>query len=317
MPEQPAQADALAQQPEPAKAEPSSADRQQQGKATAGDDDPAPWESDGNDAPDWVSAPQPVADLLADKIEASAQQQGNAEPVNQSVADEDREAQQHSKPEELSQIEERSETEESKALASAQPLAEAKPLTEAPPPVEQSVANEPAGVQPGSATESRDSGQVAHDPTRLVHPEDNPARWPDTDRDADPVFWWQVTLHKLGLSGMTKTLFAHSQWAGFEEGRFTLVISDNYRKLMNETHIERLMAVLGEFLPGVTGLDYQFGVAEKTPQAWFDRLHNAAYKMAVTALSDDPFVRSLVTHYAGDLQTDTVKPAHSPLPSVS
>ena len=116
---------------------------------------------------------------------------------------------------------------------------------------------------------------------------------------------------------MTKTLFAHSTWAGFENGRLQLIISDNYRKLMNETHIERLMAVLGEFLPGVTGLDYQFGVAEKTRQAWFDRLHHAAYDMAVTALHDDPFVQSLVSRYDGDLQADTVKPAYSPLPSVS
>ena len=158
---------------------------------------------------------------------------------------------------------------------------------------------------------------VNHDPNQLIHPETNPARWPDTDLEADPVFWWQVTLHKLGLSGMTKTLFAHSTWAGYDNGRLQLIISDNYRKLMNETHIERLMAVLGDFLPGVTGLDYQFGVAEKTPQAWFDRLHHAAYDMAVTALHDDPFVQSLVSRYDGDLQADTVKPAYSPLPSVS
>jgi DNA polymerase-3 subunit gamma/tau len=86
---------------------------------------------------------------------------------------------------------------------------------------------------------------------------------------------------------------------------------------MNETHIERIMAVVGEFLPGVTGIDYQFGVAEKTPQAWLDRLHNAAYGMALEALNQDPFVQSLVRNYAGDLQTDTVKPIYSPLPSVS
>jgi DNA polymerase-3 subunit gamma/tau len=317
IPEQTAQVDAPAEQPEPAPLEPSGPAESPQGQATDDDDDLAPWESDGSEAPDWELAPQPVADLLADKVRASAEHRVKSEPVNQSKIEEDPDPVQHSEPEAHTEIEERSEMVESSGTEEPTELTSPEPLTEAPSPVEQSAANEPAGVHPGSIPEIRDHETVTHDPNRLVHPEDNPARWPDTDREADPAFWWQVTLHKLGLSGMTKTLFAHSQWAGFEDGRFKLVISDNYRKLMNETHIERLMAVLGEFLPGVTGLDYQFGVAEKTPQAWFDRLHNAAYKMAVTALSDDPFVQSLVTHYAGDLQTDTVKPAHSPLPSVS
>ncbi|WP_028669891.1 DNA polymerase III subunit gamma/tau [Saccharospirillum impatiens] len=243
----------------------------------SGEDELAPWEGSDDDA-DWAPAPHAVADLLAEQP------------------------------------------------ATAEPAAVPEPVAEKPTPKpEETVPAEPQSPAPVSETEAslvadsrqsvEPSSPVAHDPNQLIHPETNPARWPDTDRQADPVFWWQVTLHKLGLSGMTKTLFAHSTWAGFENSRLQLIISDNYRKLMNETHIERLMAVLGDFLPGVTGLDYQFGVAEKTPQAWFDRLHNAAYDMAVAALHQDPFVQSLVSRYDGNLQADTVKAAYSPLPS--
>ncbi|WP_394169206.1 DNA polymerase III subunit gamma/tau [Saccharospirillum alexandrii] len=253
------------------------------------EEDRAPWEGD-DDETDWAPAPRPVADLLADQPAARPQAPIDApEPVAEA---------------------------ENAAPARPSPLdalAHAEVMDPEPSP-----ASEPeAAPTPKAAEPVQSQVPVNHDPNQLIHPETNPARWPDTDLEADPVFWWQVTLHKLGLSGMTKTLFAHSTWAGYDNGRLQLIISDNYRKLMNETHIERLMAVLGDFLPGVTGLDYQFGVAEKTPQAWFDRLHHAAYEMAVTALHDDPFVQSLVSRYDGDLQTDTVKPAYSPLPSVS
>lgn len=275
------------------------------------DDDPAPWEDVDEVNVDREPAPRPVDEVLADQALVTppppVKEPGTEAAVPQTAA--------HSQPKPVEapvQTEEAGQVATAVQDALAQAPAESSPHSEPLTP-EQSESPE----QPESPAEPKPRVEVAHDPSQLIHPETNPARWPDIDREADPVFWWQVTLHKLGLSGMTKTLFAHSTWAGFDNGRLQLVISDNYRKLMNETHIERLMAVLSDFLPGVTGLDYQFGVAEQTPQAWFDRLHNAAYDMAVSALNQDPFVQSLVSRYEGNLQADTVKPAYSPLPSVS
>ncbi|MEX1214297.1 DNA polymerase III subunit gamma/tau [Saccharospirillum sp.] len=274
------------------------------------DDDPAPWEDVHENIADREPAPRPVADVLADQAVVTP-----PAPVNDPVPAAAPQTPAPSQPEPVEApvqadtvVQTDSAVEGSVAKAPAEPSPHSEPVTPEP---------SKSPVQPESPAEPEPRADVAHNPNQLIHPDTNPARWPDIDRAADPVFWWQVTLHKLGLSGMTKTLFAHSIWAGFEDGRLQLVISDNYRKLMNETHIERLMAVLGNFLPGVTGLDYQFGVAEQTPQAWFDRMHNAAYDMAVTALHQDPFVQSLVSRYDGNLQTDTVKPAYSPLPSVS
>lgn len=274
---------------------------------SAHDNDPAPWEDADEDNADEEPAPRAVADVLADQALATSPAPV-AEP--ESVAVQPEAAPSRPTPVEAPVQAEAVAATTDKAAAESPEAEEARS--------ELSPNNAPVATsQPESPEPTAPLATVAHDPNQLIHPETNPARWPDTDREADPVFWWQVTLHKLGLSGMTKTLFAHSTWAGFEDSRLQLVISDNYRKLMNETHIERLMAVLGNFLPGVSGLDYQFGVAEQTPQAWFDRMHNAAYDMAVTALHQDPFVQSLVSRYDGNLQTDTVKPAYSPLPSVS
>ena len=254
--------------------------------ATDNSDDLPPWEN----AEDIGAGPKPASPKpVADVLQASTLADPSVDDAETGGAESDGRVKENTA----------SEPAAADGLPVKQPAAEAESETA---PISRPSSREPDG---------------AHDSGRLIHPQDNPARWPDTDRVADPLFWWQVTLHKLGLSGMTKTLFAHSEWVGFESGHLQLTISENYRKLMNETHIERIMAVVGEFLPGVTGIDYQFGVAEKTPQAWLDRLHNAAYGMALEALNQDPFVQSLVRNYAGDLQTDTVKPIYSPLPSVS
>lgn len=143
----------------------------------------------------------------------------------------------------------------------------------------------------------------------------NPARWPEVDFQADPRHWWQVTLYKLGLSGMTRTLFAHSQWQGYAQGRAQLLIATNYRKLMNDTHSQRLREALAGVLPDFQGFDYEFGAPEQTPQAWLDQLNRAAWEQAVTDLQEDRFIQSLVSDFSAELRTDTVQPRFNPLPT--
>lgn len=141
------------------------------------------------------------------------------------------------------------------------------------------------------------------------------ATWPETDREADPVFWWQVTLHRLGLSGMTRTLFAHSQWAGYENGCLSLVISPNYRKIMNDSHQAYLLQAIGEWLPGCQTLSYEFGAVDKTPQLWLDKLVQKANDQAFRHLSADPFVETLVKDFNGQLIQESAVPNNSPIPS--
>ncbi len=142
-----------------------------------------------------------------------------------------------------------------------------------------------------------------------------PAQWPELDREGNPKHWWQVTLHKLGLTGMTKTVFAHSEWLSFQDGRLTLLISTNYRNVMNETQVQRLREALVKELPELVGIDTRFGAAERTPQLWLDQLNHAAWEQAVAELQQDRFVQTLVSDFAAELQTDTVKPVHNPLPT--
>lgn len=139
--------------------------------------------------------------------------------------------------------------------------------------------------------------------------------WPELDFEGDPKHWWQVTLHKLGLSGMTKTVFAHSEWQGYRDGRVTLLISMNYRNVMNETQVMRLREALVHELPDLTAIDTEFGAAERTPQLWLDQLNHAAWEKAVAELQQDDFIRQLTSDFSAELQTDTVKPVHNPLPT--
>lgn len=191
---------------------------------------------------------------------------------------------------------------------------------------EPAVADEPT-PEPEHEPELADAPEPAPEPAMAAQPEPTaapaadaaeqagPASWPEVDLEANPKHWWQVTLYKLGLNGMTRTLFAHSEWQGYADGRLQLLIATNYRKLMNDTHCQRLQQALATVLPDFRGFDYEFGAAERTPQAWLDQLNHAAWERAVNELQEDRFVQSLVSDFAGELRTDTVQPRYNPLPT--
>jgi len=141
------------------------------------------------------------------------------------------------------------------------------------------------------------------------------AKWPDTSLEQNPLFWWQVTLHRLGLKGMTKTLFAHSQWVDFDGTTLKLVISPNYRKIMTDSHIERILQVIPQWLPGCRLLSYEFGVAELTPQLWVEQLVQAAKDKAYQHLQQDSFVSELVAQYHAELRQESAEPNQSPIPT--
>lgn len=141
------------------------------------------------------------------------------------------------------------------------------------------------------------------------------AQWPEVNRDEDPVHWWQVTLHRLGLKGMTKTLFANSEWVGFDGKTLTLNISVNYRKIMNPSHQEKLLQVIGKWLEGCQQLAFDFSAVEKTPQIWVDQLVQQAKDQAYDYLQKDSFISALVADYNAELVQDSAATNHNPIPS--
>ncbi|MDX1343019.1 MAG: DNA polymerase III subunit gamma/tau [Reinekea sp.] len=141
------------------------------------------------------------------------------------------------------------------------------------------------------------------------------AVWPKVDVNADPVFWWQVTLHRLGLSGMTKTLFANSQWQSFDGETLSLVISPNYRKIMNDSHLQHLLKALPDWLGGAQRVHYEFGAVEKTPQLWAEQLVQQANHQAFQYLKEDPFIATLMNEFNGQLQVESAIPNTHPIPS--
>lgn len=181
---------------------------------------------------------------------------------------------------------------------------------------EAELARQDADVQPSESErpESSPDDQAQAAEQAVVDLKADP-RWPKTDYQADPKHWWQVTLYQLNLSGMTRTVFAHSQWEGYRQGEVQLLISSNYRKIMNDTHKQRLIEALRAELPDVVSVSFSFGAAEQTPQLWLDQLNHAAWEQAVSELQRDRFVQSLVSDFAAELQTDTVQPVLNPLPT--
>ncbi|EAR07638.1 DNA polymerase III subunit gamma/tau [Reinekea blandensis] len=186
-----------------------------------------------------------------------------------------------------------------------------EPVAEQPPietPTEENLLSEP------DSASDPESKVVETEPQTAAELSDV-ATWPDTDLDADPVFWWQVTLHRLGLSGMTKTLFAHSQWRGYENGQLSLVISPNYRKIMNDSHQQYLLQAITDWLPDCQSLTYEFGAVDKTPQLWLDQLVQAANDRAYQHLKADAFVETLINEFKGELIQESAVPNNSPIPS--
>lgn len=183
----------------------------------------------------------------------------------------------------------------------AEPQAVAAPVVE---PVAE-IAEPQIAQQTGSVDES----------LSLIAERDGMARWPETDLAQNPTFWWQVTLHRLGLSGMTKTLFAHSQWHDFDGETLKLVISPNYRKIMNENHIARLLAAVPQWLSGCQNLKYEFGAVEQTPQRWLEKLMQKANNQAFQYLQADPFIQTLMSEYQAELDQQSAVPNHNPIPS--
>jgi DNA polymerase-3 subunit gamma/tau len=149
----------------------------------------------------------------------------------------------------------------------------------------------------------------------ILPTESTPAKWPATNFDEDSVFWWQVTLHRMGLSGMTKTVFAHSQWQGFADNTLKITISPNYKKIMNESHCERLLQTIQAWLPQCQHLSYDFGPVEHTPQRWADEIIFRAKSAAKNELLQDGFVTQLIANYQAELEESTVEPNFSPIPT--
>ena len=212
---------------------------------------------------------------------------------------------------------------EDRAAVLPMDVADAEP-TEAEPQIEAKAAQ----AAPDNAAEPETS-EAPEPPARAVEQpevdETRPAanharqreepRWPETDREADPLFWWQVSLHKLGLTGMARTIFAHSQYYSYDGGELHLLVSANYRKVMNSTYEARLIESLPALLPDFKTLKVSFGTAEVTPQLWLDQLHHSAWQQAVAELEQDQFVQTLVKDFGGELQRDSVKPTYNPLPT--
>lgn len=84
---------------------------------------------------------------------------------------------------------------------------------------------------------------------------------------------------------------------------------------MNDSHQQRLLEAIADWLPGCQSLHYEFGAVDKTPQLWLDKLVQAANDRAYSYLKTDSFVATLINDFNGELLQESAVPNNSPIPS--
>lgn len=141
------------------------------------------------------------------------------------------------------------------------------------------------------------------------------AAWPEVDREQEPQRWWQVLVYRCGLQGMAKTIFVNSQWQSFDGTKLTLLIAPDYRKILTDQHLAALQLAIGDWLPDCDAIDYRFAEVTLTPRQWHDQQVALASEQALASLQKDPFVMTLINKFNARLETATVAPTHSPIPS--
>lgn len=250
--------------------------------------EPEPIEAKVEETPPWEDMAEPTVDVVEQSARESAQQQSDPVESDESTFVENVEP----TPTEVAELPAQTGLNDSLEIESQAASQPVEPMQQA---------------QPSPL--STDVGEV------ILPTQATPATWPATNFDEDPVFWWQVTLHRMGLSGMTKTVFAHSQWQGFADNTLKITISPNYKKIMNESHCERLLQTIQAWLPQCQHLSYDFGPVEHTPQRWADEIIFRAKSAAKNELLQDGFVTQLIADYQAELEESSIEPNFSPIPT--
>ncbi len=118
---------------------------------------------------------------------------------------------------------------------------------------------------------------------------------------------WPGVVMQLGLSGIAAQLAECAEWAGVENG--TIILRVPSRSLATGAARERLTAALCNYFGQTLKLDLDFGsTGNATVQAVRKAEREALQNRAEQAIANDPFVRTLLTEFGGEVVPGSVKP---------
>jgi DNA polymerase-3 subunit gamma/tau len=116
---------------------------------------------------------------------------------------------------------------------------------------------------------------------------------------------WPGLVRRLPLAGLVRQLGERSELARFSDGRFELVVPNEFKALT--AHADKLKATLAEFFGRPVALAVRTGTVQgKTAAAIAEGERKARQDQAEARAGEDPFVRELVSGF--DARIDSIKP---------
>ena len=122
---------------------------------------------------------------------------------------------------------------------------------------------------------------------------------------------WAVFSTQLPLSGMAAQLGRQSECLGVAGRTITLRVPS--KALTEGLHADRLRAVLSEYFGFPVQVNYQVGAVQSESAHTLDlAAQQARQQAAEQTVQNDPFVRTLVTDFGGQVVPGSIRP--SPVP---
>jgi DNA polymerase-3 subunit gamma/tau len=120
---------------------------------------------------------------------------------------------------------------------------------------------------------------------------------------------WHSLVNQLKLGGMAKMLAQHCELKSFNNGLLELCVPQEHRHLMDKPYQDKLKAAVTEHFAEPVRLSITEGsVTGDTPAQIENREKQGKQSLAVAAIEQDPFVRTLVENFDAKVIESSIKP---------
>jgi DNA polymerase-3 subunit gamma/tau len=132
---------------------------------------------------------------------------------------------------------------------------------------------------------------------------------PPQEKSASFAGDWHSLVNQLKLGGMAKMLAQHCELKSFDNGLLELCVPQVHRHLMDKPYQDKLKAAVTEHFAEPVRLSITEGsVTGDTPAQIENREKQEKQSLAVAAIEQDPFVRTLVENFDAKVIESSIKP---------
>lgn len=119
---------------------------------------------------------------------------------------------------------------------------------------------------------------------------------------------WLALINALPLTGLAKSLAQHCTKKQFENDKLDLTLSEKHKALLSDSVLQRLKVVLSAHYQKPITVDIQIGNQEKaSPAQLIQKDKDQKQANANNDIKNDPKLQSLINHFDGTLQENTIK----------